>query len=155
MNESETQSTEAPPADPAFPLELFMGVREDEYFQTGQRFIPELRTRRPEPQMYIHADDAAEHGVAEGDWVEVETQQGGVRLQATLRDDMPRGLLRVPHGWWKPELAQGGDGLSGAWLHADAQICPDDDDFLDREQGIPHFKGLPARIRRLSAAAAG
>jgi hypothetical protein len=62
---------------------------------------------------------------------------------------MPEGLLRVPHGWWKPEMARGEQTLSGAWDYADAQICPDDDDFLDREQGIPHFKGLPCRIVKL------
>ncbi len=139
---------EAPPTPPGYPLQLFMGVREDEFFQTGHRHVPELRARRPEPELYLHPDDAAEQQVAEGEWVDVETPQGRVRLQATIRDDMPRGLLRVPHGWWKPETPAGGDQLSGAWLHADAQICPDDEDHLDREQGIPHFKGLPARIRK-------
>ena len=145
---------EAPPADPRFPLELFMGVREDEFFQTGQRFIPELRQRRPEPQCYLHPADAAEWQVSEGEWIDVETVAGRVRLQATLRDDMPVGLIRVPHGWWKPEAPQGEGELSGAWAHADAQICPDDDDFLDREQGIPHFKGVPAAIHQLEDARA-
>jgi len=32
---------------------------------------------------------------------------------------------------------------------ADAQLCPDDDDYLDREQGIPHFKGIPCKINKL------
>ncbi len=140
---------EAPPADPRFPLELFMGVREDEFFQTGQRFIPELRSRRPEPELYIHADDAADCEVASGEWVDVSTKQGTVRLRVAIRDDMPKGLLRVPHGWWKPELTTDREGLSGAWAHSDAQICADDEDFLDREQGIPHFKGVPARIDKV------
>ncbi|MDJ0789869.1 MAG: molybdopterin-dependent oxidoreductase [Myxococcota bacterium] len=144
---------EEPPADPDFPIQLFMGVREDEFFQTGQRFIPELRNRKPEPQMYIHRADAAEHGLEEGDWVDVETKNGKVRLQTLIRKDMPKGLIRVPHGWWKPEATQGEGQLSGAWLHADAQICPDDDDFLDREQGIPHFKGVPARITKVEGSA--
>lgn len=136
---------EAPPAPEGFPLELFMGVREDEFFQTGQRFVPELRARKPEPQVFVHAADAARYALADGAWVDVETPHGRVRLQTAIRDDMPEGLLRVPHGWWKPELRDPAT-LSGAWLHADAQICPDDDDHLDREQGIPHFKGLPARL---------
>ncbi len=38
-----------PPADPAFPLAMFTGVREGEYFQTGGRHIPEMRARKPEP----------------------------------------------------------------------------------------------------------
>jgi len=141
---------EEPPSDPGFPLMLFMGVREDEFFQTGHRFVPELRARKPEPQMFIHPADAAASGLEEGEWVEVETRAGKVRLATHIRSDMPVGLLRVPHGWWKPEMPQGdAQGLSGAWLHADAQICPDDDDFLDQEQGVPHFKGVPARILKL------
>lgn len=140
---------EEPAADPAFPLSLFMGVREDEYFQTGHRHIPELRARRPEPEMFIHPATAAEQGIAEGDWVEVETKAGAVKLLTSFKGNMPEGLLRVPHGWWKPEMQRGGAILSGAWAHADAQICPDDDDFLDREQGIPHFKGVPCRIKRI------
>ena len=143
-----------PPPDPRFPLQLFMGVREDEYFQTGHRFIPELRARKREPEMYIHVADAAEWDVEDGEWVDVETKNGRVRLRAAIRDDMPEGLIRVPHGWWKPEMPEGREGLSGACLHADAQICPDDDDFLDREQGIPHFKGVPAAIHKLEGATA-
>ena len=27
----------------------------------------------------------------------------------------------------------------------DAQLCRDDEDFLDQEQGIPHLKGVPCR----------
>ena len=130
-----------------------MGVRDDEFFQTGQRFVPELRARKMEPEMFIHADDAVHWDVVQGEWVDVETKNGKVRLKTSIRDDMPRGLIRVPHGWWKPEQKQGRDHLSGAWLHADAQICPDDDDFLDREQGIPHFKGVPARINKISRTA--
>ena len=62
-------------------------------------------------------------------------------MKAAIRDDMQKGLVRIPHGWWLPEV-----GLDSAWEMADAQLCPDDDDFLDREQGIPHFKGIPCRV---------
>ena len=145
---------EDPPQDPRFPLSLFVGVREDEYFQTGHRHIDELRARRPEPQMFIHPATAATEGISEGEWVRVETIAGGVKLQVSFAGHMPEGLLRVPHGWWKPEMPRGDECLSGAWDFADAQICPDDDDFLDREQGIPHFKGLPCRIVKLGQARA-
>ncbi len=142
---------EEPAADPDYPLQLFTGVREDEFFQTGQRFIPELRNRKPDPQMFISPADAEEWQVVNGDWVDVHSKSGKVRLQTSIRDDMPKGLIRVPHGWWKPETEQGiKGGLSGVWLHSDAQVCPDDEDFLDREQGIPHFKGIPARIVKVA-----
>ena len=55
---------------------------------------------------------------------------------------MPDGLLRIPHGWWKPEMEQGLGKLSGALRFGDSMLCPDDEDYLDREQGIPHLKGF-------------
>ena len=143
-----------PPVDPKYPLSMFTGVREDEYFQTGHRHIPELRERRPEPEMYIHPATAKACDVVHGEWVEIENTIGAIRIRAAVRDDMPEGLLRVPHGWWKPEMAQGKGQLSGAWDYSDAQLCPDDADFLDREQGIPHLKGIPCRINKLAEAAA-
>jgi anaerobic selenocysteine-containing dehydrogenase len=127
----------------------FTGVREDEFFQTGHRHIASLRSRRPEPEIFLHPDDAVTIGVAGGEWVEVSTSQGRCKGRTAIRDDMPRGLVRVPHGWWKPEMPKGKEGLSGAWDFADAQICPDDDDYLDLEQGIPHLKGLPCSVHKL------
>jgi anaerobic selenocysteine-containing dehydrogenase len=142
---------EDPPVDPAYPLSMFTGVREDEYFQTGHRHIEELRKRRPEPQTFLAPETAAEWNVAHGEWVEVENKTGRIKIQVAVREDMPPGLVRIPHGWWKPEMEQGLGKLSGAWDHADAQLCPDDEDYLDREQGIPHLKGIPCRINKLGA----
>lgn len=139
---------EAPASDAAWPLTLFMGVREDEYFQTGHRHIPALRARKPDPQMFVEAATAIQAGLADGDWAEVVTPQGQVRLKTAFRDDMPPGVVRVPHGWWLPERPEGDGTLSGAWDFADAQICPDDEDNLDLEQGVPHMKGLPCLIRK-------
>ena len=132
---------EEPPAPADMPLRLFTGLREDAYFQTGHRHIAALRARAPEPLLYLHPDDAAEAGIADGQPAIAETAQGQVRMKVAIRDDMQKGLVRVPHGWWLPEV-----GLESAWEMADAQLCPDDEDFLDREQGIPHFKGIPCRV---------
>ncbi|MBY6116645.1 molybdopterin-dependent oxidoreductase [Mameliella alba] len=139
-----------PPADPDWPLTLFTGVREDAFFQTGHRHIASLRKRQPEPQAFVSVEDARALGIAAGDDLEVATRQGRVLLKAAVRDDMPTGVVRVPHGWWLPERPEGDGSLSGAWDHADAQICPDDPDHVDREQGIPHLKGIACRVTRLS-----
>ena len=60
---------------------------------------------------------------------------------------MPDGLVRAPHGSRLPEVREGDGGLSGAWDHADAQLCADDPEFLDAEQGIPHIKRVPCTVR--------
>ena len=142
---------EDPVVSDAFPLRLFTGVREDAFFQTGHRHIPELRKKQPEPHMYVCELDAEKYKLKQGEWVEVESIQGKVKMIVAIRDDMPSGLIRIPHGWWRPETAQGKENLSSAWELSDAQLCPDNDDYLDREQGIPHFKGIPCRINKLAS----
>jgi anaerobic selenocysteine-containing dehydrogenase len=141
---------EAPGPSAEFPLTLFMGVRDDPFFQTGHRHVPELRRLCPDPKTFLHEDDAKAAGVVDGEWIELETVTGKVRARVEIRDDMPRGLIRIPHGWWRPEAREGRQTLSDAWQLADAMVTSDDEAFLDREQGIPHLKGLPCRILKIA-----
>lgn len=138
---------EDPPLTEKYPLLMFTGVREDEYFQTGHRHIPEMRERAPEPYLFVSAATAKKYMLEEDEWVIVENQVGKISMKVAIRNSMPDDLVRIPHGWWKPELKPGlQHGLSGALKYADALLCPDDEEYLDREQGIPHLKGLPCRI---------
>jgi anaerobic selenocysteine-containing dehydrogenase len=137
---------EDPPADPDYPLQMFTGVREDGYFQTAQRQVPEMRNRAPEPQIFVSPGTASKYQLEENEWVTIENQIGKISAQVAIKEAMPDGLVRVPHGWWKPEMQQGAGHLSGALKYSDAQLCRDDEDYLDREQGIPHLKGVPCRI---------
>ena len=136
---------EGPALTEEFPYAVFSGVREDPFFQTGQRNIPELRKRCPLPSIFIHPSDAQKEGLEDGDWVELQTAYGKVTAELAVKDSMKEGHLRVPHGWWYPEL-RGQVELGGAFISSDAVLCSDDDEFLDHEQGIPHFKGYPGRV---------
>jgi anaerobic selenocysteine-containing dehydrogenase len=141
---------EEPAEDPAYPLRLFTGVREDGFFQTGHRHIAEMRERHPEPLMFVSPGTASAQKLNEGEWVEVENEVGKISIKVSVRDSMPDGLVRIPHGWWKPEMKQGAGHLSGALKYSDALLCRDDEDYLDREQGIPHLKGVPCRVNKLA-----
>ena len=136
---------EGPALSEDYPYAVFSGVREDPFFQTGQRNIPELRKRCPLPSIFIHPGDAQKEGLADGDWVELQTAYGKVTAELAVKENMKEGHLRVPHGWWYPEL-RGQAELGGAFISSDAVLCSDEDEFLDYEQGIPHFKGYPGRV---------
>ena len=138
----------APPQNADHPYNVFIGVREDPYFQTGQRQLPSLRKMSPVPKTFVHPDDAAREGLVEGDWAAVSTPHGTLSAIVELRADMRTGHLRVPHGWWFPELIDELPG-GGSDEHNDGMLVNDTEEHLDREQGVPHFKGFAGRIDRL------
>jgi len=139
---------ESPQPSEEYPLLVFTGVREDEFFQTGHRFIPELRKRRPEPKFFLNPKDAKNLAIDNGEWIFIINKAGKIKGIAEIRDDMPPGLVRAPHGWWKPETKQGKDFLSSALELSDAQLTIEEEGYIDTEQGIPHLRGLPCRVEK-------
>lgn len=136
------------PRPTGYGFNVFIGVREDPYFQTGQRQLPALRKLSPTPQVFVCPQDAGPLGLASGDWARVSAPHGSVCLQVALREDMPPGHLRVPHGWWLPELLPA-HAAGAADQHNDGMLIDDAPEHLDAEQGVPHFKGFAGRIERL------
>ena len=135
----------APAPTAEYPYRVFSGVREDPFFQTGQRNIGVLRRRQPAPEFFIHPEDAAREGLVDGAWARLETPHGHVHAKIKTQAGMRKGHLRVPHGWWYPET-RGDVDLAGAFVSSDAVLTVDTDDMIDHEQGIPHFRGYPGRI---------
>ena len=142
---------ETPALSDEFPLQMFSGLPDDEFYRTGHRHVPELRRRANDPTFYMNETDAISLNIQQGAWARVSTSTGSMLGRVDIRPSMPTGLVRVPHGWWKPESPPGLKTLSGMWDFTDAQLIPDEDpEFIDREQGIPHMKGLPCNVRKLS-----
>ncbi|MEM9174909.1 MAG: molybdopterin-dependent oxidoreductase [Myxococcota bacterium] len=135
----------APEPNADYPYMVFSGVREDPFFQTGQRNVGVLRRRCPTPNFFLHPEDAMRDGFVDGDWARLETPHGAVHAKVSVQPSMRRGHLRVPHGWWFPET-RGDVALSGAFVSSDAVLTTDTDDLIDYEQGIPHFRGYPGRL---------
>ncbi len=65
----------------------------------------------------LHPEDAADLGIAEGDWVEIETPAGRVRARASLKSALAPDVVAAQHGWWQAcrEL-----GLPGYPVHGEA-----------------------------------
>ena len=141
---------EGPAVSDEYPYYVFTGVREDPFFQTGQRQIEVLRRRSPTPKIFMHPADAQRDGLVDDDWIDLETETGSVAAKVLVQGSMKEGHIRVPHGWWFPEM-RGTAPLAGAFISSDAVLCPDSDEYLDYEQGIPHFKGFPGRVTKRDA----
>ena len=138
----------APTAE--LPLRMFIGLPDDEYFRTGMRHVPELRQRAPSQSFFMSPEDAQALSLSDGNWARVKTKVGGVMGRVYTRTSMPKGLVRVPHGWWMPESERGLEKMAGMWDFCDARITTDDDpELIDIEQGIPHMKGVPCAVEKL------
>ncbi|MBN1365434.1 MAG: hypothetical protein JW976_11560, partial [Syntrophaceae bacterium] len=76
-----------------------------------------------------------------GDWIYVESDWGRIKMKAKLSADIQKDLVRIPHGWWKPEMAKGTPELCGAWDHSDGVLLSDAPELFDPEQGLPDLRG--------------
>ena len=65
------------------------------------RHIPRLRRQVPEPFLEIHSHTATSTGIADGDWVVLETAMGRVRLKAKCNDALHPRVVATQYGWWQ------------------------------------------------------
>ncbi|MFI7342868.1 molybdopterin-dependent oxidoreductase [Streptomyces sp. NPDC050085] len=110
----EHHEPEAP--DDAFPLVLTC-AKHSRFVHSQHRSIASLRRRAPDPHLDVHPDTAAARGITQGQWVELATRRGAIRLRARFDESLHPGVVVGEYGWWQgaPDLAlPGTDPLSSA-----------------------------------------
>nr|WP_320131362.1 molybdopterin-dependent oxidoreductase [uncultured Holophaga sp.] len=94
-----------------------------------QRHVPALRELEPDPMLHLHPDTASARGIAQGDWVVVESPRGSLRLKAELYPGIRPDTVMVLHGWWQgcAELGKGDTPLldGGANVNLLYSVDPD------------------------------
>lgn len=73
-----------------------------QYCHTQHRQIPMLRKQVAEPFLEIHPDTAASLAITDGEWVELESIKGRVRLKARMTRGIDPRVVSTQHGWWEP-----------------------------------------------------
>jgi anaerobic selenocysteine-containing dehydrogenase len=136
----------APPGTtPKFPLIFMGGKKKLEYIHTTGRQIKMLREKAPEPTLEMNPKTADERGIAEGDWVFVETIYFGdrerIKFRAKLVEGFPKRLVAADHGWWFPELK---DPKHGCFESNPNVVTPGD--LYDPIYGSTNLKSIPCRI---------
>ncbi len=130
-----------------YPLMNLSGVRTMPYHHSEFRHLEGFRSMHPEPIVEIHVDTARRQGVADGDWVWIETPVGRCRQRARLVTSLPPGCIATQHGWWFPEKAPEAPSLYG-FLESNINVTTDDDpDKCDPVSGGWPFKGQYMRCR--------
>lgn len=128
------EAPETPVSDPElakeYPLILTSGGRIKYFFHSEFRQIQAMRRMHPDPILQIHPTTAAKAGIADNDWVIVETRLGNVRFKAQYWDIDER-VVHAEHSWWFPEKAGEEPGLHGVWDSNVNVLINDDPDHCD------------------------
>ena len=86
--------------DNEFPYVLTSG-KLSKFRHTQDRGISSLRRKIPEPVALMHSSLAAEQDVRDGDWIEVHTPEGSIRLRAKFDDALHPRVISSSFGWWQ------------------------------------------------------
>jgi anaerobic selenocysteine-containing dehydrogenase len=88
-----------------FPL-ILTSAKSSVFCESQHRALRSLRKHAPHPEVALHPTSAQARGIADGDWVSIETPEGSVRARARLNENLDPRVVVGEHGWWQgcPEL---------------------------------------------------
>ena len=114
-----------------FPL-IFLGAHKSRaYTHSQHRNIPRLRKMVPEPLLEIHPDTAGRYGIADEDWVDLESARGRITVKARLSEDLHPQIVTMMYGW------------------AEANVnYLTDDTSRDPISGFPNLRSILCRIEK-------
>ena len=101
----------------------------------------------------VHPEDAAPHGIEDGDTCRIVSCTGrAIELAAKVSDEVSPGTIAVPHGWghrggWRRATEAGGANVN--------QLASSDPEDLERLAGMAHLNGIPVRLESVAARRAG
>lgn len=110
----------AEPPDPDYPFVLTIGRLYGHWHtQTRTGRVEKTAQMHPNPFLEIHPRDAKKLDIAEGDWAEIRSRRGIIRVPATVTQSIAPGTVFVPMHWgnlWAE------DAEANALTHSEA--CP-------------------------------
>ncbi|MCC7184350.1 MAG: molybdopterin-dependent oxidoreductase [Rhodocyclaceae bacterium] len=71
------------------------------FCQSQHRALSSLRRQARDPTVSLHPDAARTRGIAEGEWVAIETTAGRVRARARFDAALDPRVAVGEHGWWQ------------------------------------------------------
>jgi thiosulfate reductase/polysulfide reductase chain A len=149
---------EEPPESPVstpgltkqYPLILSTGGRFMPMFHSEHRQLGiGMRERHPEPLMDIHLETARKFGIAEGDWVWIETRRGRIKQKARFNSGILPTVVNVEAGWWFPEMPGAEPSLHGLWESNANVLTAIDDEFLDPLTGGWASRALLCKVYKV------
>ncbi|MBI3514814.1 MAG: molybdopterin-dependent oxidoreductase [Proteobacteria bacterium] len=133
-----------------FPLVL-TSTKAPQFCHSQHRNLPSLRRLVRDPTVELHPEAAAARRIADGDWVELATPQGCIRVRARLQSSLDEGVVVAQHGWWQGCADLGLPGYDAFSEHGANYNLVIGNQHSDPISGsVPHRSYL-CEIRRLDA----
>ncbi|WP_328303092.1 molybdopterin-dependent oxidoreductase [Streptomyces sp. NBC_00435] len=88
------------PTEASYPLVLTC-AKHGYFVHSQQRSLTSLRRRATDPCVDLHPATAAAQGIGEGEWVDVATRLGSIRLRARFDDSLHPSVAVGEYGWWQ------------------------------------------------------
>ena len=132
----------APEVAKDFPLVLTTGGRIPFFFNSEHRQLAKLRKACRDPIAEIHPDTAAEFGIANGDWMWIETRRGRMRQKAKLTKGIDPRVVSAQHAWWFPERPAP---EYGVW-DSNVNLLTDNQPPYDPAMGTYQLRALLCRV---------
>jgi anaerobic selenocysteine-containing dehydrogenase len=130
-----------------YPLVLTTGGRISFFFNSEHRQLTKLRRAHRDPIAEIHPDTAARLGIANGDWIWIETRRGRMRQKAKVTKGIDPRVINAQHGWWFPDEPAP---EYGVWK-SNVNLLTDNAPPYDPAMGTYQLRGLLCRVEKASA----
>ncbi len=127
-----------------FPL-LVTTRLEDAYKLTGFKQLESGRQRKPEPTLEMNPDTASALGLSEGEWVDIETEQGKIKQKLELDKDLDPKVVYASFGWWFPDEPSN----MYEWDRSNVNVLFS----TDKEEpltGTVEVRGIPCRVSKIA-----
>jgi anaerobic selenocysteine-containing dehydrogenase len=131
-----------------YPLVLTTGARISYFFNSEHRQIDKLRKAHRDPVAEIHPDTAQRYGIANRDWMWIETRRGRIRQRARLTPGIDPRVIAAEHGWWFPEEPAP---EYGVWK-SNANLLTDNQPPYDPAMGTYQLRALLCRVSKAEPA---
>lgn len=131
----------ATPEDGRYPFVLSTR-RSRHRFNTVGHLSPYLKRLVPYNPAYLNPADVAALGVAEGDWVEIESDHGVIRARVEADDSVRRKVVSITHCFG---FLPGDDDYDTHGVSTNLLISTDRD--LQTINAMPRMSGIPVAVR--------
>lgn len=129
-----------------YPVILTTGGRVKEFYHSEHRQIKSLRSRHPWPLLDINPEAAYDLGIADGDWVYIETATGKCRMKAHFNPGIDPRVVHAEHSWWYPESDMNLPYLGGAFDCNINAVIPDNPDYFDEVGGAFPLRAVQCKV---------